>query len=191
MSYGWLQMHTRAKEEQRRHLGEVGGAVNVDAEDGGEEEGDDASSMRSSKSGGSKGKGRPRKAPKLPAKSGVQPSAAKPLPAKQAAAHVDAWVAIQAGAMPEWQKRAVAAEGEVLLLRGKLQEAEQRAQEAELRATAAEWEQDHLGRRSANPSRRRARRGNNRKSRRKGGGEGAGVGVGTKYLMAGSQAWKA
>ena len=30
--------------------------------------------------------------------------------------------------MPEWQKRAVAAEGEVLLLRGKLQEAEQRAQ---------------------------------------------------------------
>ena len=103
---GSMQMHTRAKEEQRRHLGEVGGAVNVDAEEGGEEEGDDASSMRSSRSGGSKGKGgRPRKAPKLPAKSGGQPSAAKPLPAKQAAAHVDAWVAAQAGAMPEWQKR--------------------------------------------------------------------------------------
>ena len=103
MSYGWLQMLTRAKEEQCRHLGEVGGAVNVDAEEGGEEEGDDASSMRSSKSGGSKGKvGRPSKAPKLPAKSGGQLSGAKPLPAKQAAAHVDAWVAAQAGAMPEW-----------------------------------------------------------------------------------------
>ena len=144
MSYGWLQMLTRAKEEQRRHLGEVGGAVNVDAEEGGEEEGGDATSMPSSKSGGLKGKGRPRKAPKLPAKSGGQPSAAKPLPAKQSAAHVDAWVAGQAGAMPEWQKRAVAAEGEVLLLRGKLQEAEQRAQEAERRATAAEQERDHL-----------------------------------------------
>ena len=34
MSYGWLQMHTRAKEEQRRHLGEMGGSVNVDAEEG-------------------------------------------------------------------------------------------------------------------------------------------------------------
>ena len=35
MSYGWLQMHTRAKEEQGWHLGEVGRAVNVDAEEGG------------------------------------------------------------------------------------------------------------------------------------------------------------
>ena len=43
----------------------------------GEQE-DDASSMRSSKSGGSK-VGRPRKAPKLSAKLGDQPSAAKPL----------------------------------------------------------------------------------------------------------------
>ena len=121
MSYAWLQMLTGAKEEQRRHLGEVRGVVNVDAEEGGEEEGDDASSMRSSKSGGSKGKvGRPRKVPKLPANSGGGPSAAKPLPAKQAAAHVDAWVAAYARAMPEWQKRGVAAEGEVLLLRGKL-----------------------------------------------------------------------
>ena len=94
MSYGWLQMHTRSQEEQRRHLGEVGGAVNGDAYEGGEEEGGDASSMRSSKSGGSKGKwGRPLKAPKLTANLGGQPSAAKPLPAKQAAAHVDAWVA--------------------------------------------------------------------------------------------------
>ena len=102
-------MLTRAKEEQRRHLGEVGGVVDVDAEEG-EGEGDDASSMRSSRSGGSRGKvGRPRKAPKLPAKSGGQPSAAKPPPA----AHVDAWVVAKAGAMPEWQKRAVAAEGEV------------------------------------------------------------------------------
>ena len=112
-------MLSRAKEEQRQHLGEV----DVDAEEG-KEEGDDASSMRSSRSGGSRGKvGRPRKAPKLPAKSGGQPSAAKPPPA----AHVDAWVAAHAGAMPGWQKRAVAAEGEVLLLRVKLQEAEQRA----------------------------------------------------------------
>ena len=71
--------------------------------------------------------GRPRKAPKLPAKSGGQPPPAKPLPAKQAAAQADAWVAAQAGAIPKWQKRAVAAEGEVPLLRGKLQEAEQRA----------------------------------------------------------------
>ena len=36
----------------------------------------------------------------------------------------------------------MAAEGEVLLLRGKLHEAEQRAQEAERRATAAERERD-------------------------------------------------
>ena len=39
MSYGWLQMHTRAKEEKPRHLGEVGGAVNVDAEEGGRKRG--------------------------------------------------------------------------------------------------------------------------------------------------------
>ena len=44
--------------------------------------------------------------------------------------------------MPEWQKRAVAAGGEVLLLRGKLQEAEQRAKEAQRQATAAERERD-------------------------------------------------
>ena len=68
MSYDWLQMFTRAKEEHRKQLGEVGGVVDVDAEEGGGEEGDNASSMRSSKSGGSRGKvGRPRKAPKLPA----------------------------------------------------------------------------------------------------------------------------
>ena len=116
MTYAWLQMQTRAKEEQRRQLGEVGGVVHVDAEEGGGE-GEDACSMRSSKSGGSKSKvGRPRKAPKLPAKSGGQPSAAKPLRAKQAAARVDAWVAAHAGAMPEWEKRAVPAQGEVLLL---------------------------------------------------------------------------
>ena len=136
MSYAWLQMLTRAKEEQPRHLGEVGGVVDVDAE-----EGEEVASMRSCRSGGCKGKvGRPRKAPKLPARSGGQPSAAQPPPA----AHVDTWVAAQAGAMPEWQKRAVATEGEVLLLRGKLQEAEQRAQEAERRATAAERERDVL-----------------------------------------------
>ena len=112
-------------------MGAVGGAENMDVEEGGEEEGDDASSMRSSKSGGAKGKGgRPRKAPKLPAKSGGQPSAAKPLPAKHTAAHVDAWVAVQARAMPVWQKRAVAAEGGLPLLRGKLQEAKQRGQGA-------------------------------------------------------------
>ena len=72
MSYAWLQMFTRAKEEHRKHLGEVGGVVEVDAEAGGEEGGGgDASSMRSSKSGGSRGKvGRPRKAPKLPVMSG-------------------------------------------------------------------------------------------------------------------------
>ena len=99
--------------------------MHVDAEEGGEEEGDDASSMRTSKSGRSKGKvGRPRKAPKFPAKSVGQPSVAKPLPAKQAAAHVDALAAAHAGAMPEWQKRVVvAAEGEVHLLQGQLQEA--------------------------------------------------------------------
>ena len=128
-----LQMFMRAKEEHRKPLGEGGGVVDVDAEEGGEEEGGDAFSMRSSKSGGSRGKvGRPRKAPKLPAKSGGQPVAAKPLLATQ----VDAWVAAQAGAMPQLQQRAVAAEGEVLHLRGKLQEAGQRAEEAEWRATA-------------------------------------------------------
>ena len=78
MSYAWLQMLSRAKEEQRRPLGEVGGVVDVDAEEG-EGEGDDASSVRSSGSGASRGKvGPPRKVPKLPAKSWGQPSAAKP-----------------------------------------------------------------------------------------------------------------
>ena len=137
--------------------------VDGDAEEGGEEEGDDASSMWISKSGGSRHKvGWPRKAPKLPAKSGGQPSVAKPLPATQ----VDAWVAAQAGAMPEWHKRAVAAEGEVLHLRGKPHEAEQRVQEAERRATAAEQrataaerDRDQSGRTPADPSRSRARRG--------------------------------
>ena len=52
--------------------------------------GDDASSMPSSKRGGSKGRGQPGKARKLPVQSGGQPSAAKPLPTKQAAPHVDA-----------------------------------------------------------------------------------------------------
>ena len=179
MSYGWLQSHTRAKEEPRRHLGEVGGAVNVDAEEAGGEEGGDASSMQSSKSGGSKGKGcRPRKAPKLSAKSGGQPSGAKPLPVKQAAAHADAAVAAQAGVMPEWQKRAVAAEGEVRLLRGKLQEEEQRAHGAERMAKAAELEHDNLPAQvhaqARKPKSRRARRGSSRKSRRKGGGGGGG-----------------
>ena len=71
MSYAWLQMFTRAKEEHRKRLGEVRGVVDVDAEEGGEEEGADASSMRSSKSSGSKVKVcRHHKAPKLPAKSG-------------------------------------------------------------------------------------------------------------------------
>ena len=77
MSHAWLQMLTRAKEEQRRHLGEVGGVVDVDADEG-EREGDDASSMRSSRSGGSRGKvGRPRKVPKLLAKSGGHARVAK------------------------------------------------------------------------------------------------------------------
>ena len=137
---------------------------------GGEEEGDDASSMRSSKSGGSKGKGRPNKAPKLPAKSGGQPLAAKPLPAKQAAAHVDAWVAAQVGAMPEWQKRALAAEGEVLLLRGKLQEAKQRAQEAERRATAAEREREHLRAQARKPKPKAGAQGQQQEEQTEGGG---------------------
>ena len=185
MSYGWLQVLTRAKEEQHRHLGEVGGVLNVDAEEGREEEGEDASSMRSSKSSGSKGKvGRPRKAPRLPAKLGGQPSAAKPLPAKQAAARVDAWVAAQAGAMPEWQKRAVAVEGEVLLPRGKLQEAEQRA-------TAAERERDLLQAQARKPKPKAGAQGQQQEEQTEGGVTGAGVGAGTKYLMAGSQAWKA
>ena len=142
MSYGWLQMQTRAKDEQRRHLGVVaeaararGEAVDVDAEDAGGEERDDGSSQRSSKSGRSKSPGRPRKGPKLAPK-----LAAKPPPAKQPPADVGAWVAAQAGAMPEWQKRAVA----VLLLREKVQEAKQRAQGAERRATGAELEREHL-----------------------------------------------
>ena len=53
-------------------------------------------------------------------------------------------MAAQAGAMPEWRKQAVAAEVEVLLLRGKLGDAERGAQEAERGATAAEQERDHL-----------------------------------------------
>ena len=97
MSYAWVQMPTRAKEEHRKHLEEVGRVVDMDAEERGKEEGDDASSMRSSKCGGSRGKvGRPRKAPKLYAKSASQPSAAKPVPATQ----LDSWVVAEAGAMP-------------------------------------------------------------------------------------------
>ena len=194
MSYAWLQMLTRAKEEQRRHLGKVGGVVQVDAEEG-EGEGDDASSMRSSRSGGSKGKvGGPRKAPKLPAKSGGQPSAAQPPPA----AHVDAWVATQAGAMHEWQKRAVPAEGEVLLLRGKLQEAgqrvqeaEQRAQEAEQRATATEREGDVLRAQARKPKPKPGQQ--QEVGRAEGGAEMAGGGGGERrgeVPHAGSQAWK-
>ena len=199
MSYTWLQMFMQAKEEQRKHLGEVGGVVDVDAEEGGEEEGDNASSTRSSKSGGSRGKvGRPRKAPKLPAKSGGQPLAAEPLPAKQATARVDPWVAAQAGAMPEWQKRAETAEAEVLLLQGKLQEAEQRAQEAERRATAAERrataaerDRDLLRAQARKSKLKVGAQGRQQEEQTEGGGTGAGVGAGTKYLMAGSQAWKA
>ena len=178
MSYAWFQMHTHAKEDHRRHLGEVGGVVDVDAEEGGEEEGDDGCSMRSSRSGGSRSRvGRPRKAPKLAAKPGGQPLAPKPLPAKQAAAQVDSWVPAQAGAMPEWQKRAVAAEGEVLLLQGKLQEAEQRAQEAERRATAAERGQDLLRVQARKPKPKARAQGSRTKSRRKGGGRGRGWGA--------------
>ena len=187
LSYAWLQMLTRAKEEQRRHFGEVGGVVDVDAEEG-EGEGDNASSMQSSRSGGSRGKvGRPRKAPKLPAKSGGQPSAAKP----PLAAHVDAWVAVHAGAMPKWQKRAVLSEGEVLVLRGKLQEAEQRAQEAQRRATAAERDWDVLQAQARKPKPKpRQQQG---VVRAEGGGgqrRGGGVSDGVTYLMAGNQAWK-
>ena len=166
MSYAWLQMFTRAKEEHRKHLGEVGGVVDVDAEEGGEEEGDDASSMRSSKSGGSRVKvGRPRKAPKLPAKSGGQPSAAKPPPAAQ----VDAWVAAQARAMPEWQKRAVAVEGEVLHLRGKLRRqssGRRRRSGGQRRRSSGQRRRTGTGtisgRGPANPSRSRSRKGSSR-----------------------------
>ena len=137
---------------------------------GGEEEGDDASSMRSSKSGGSKGKGRTCKAPNLTAKLGGQPSAAKPLPAKQAAAHVDARLPARAGAMPEWQKRALAAEGEGLLLRGKLQEAKQRAQAAERQATAAKRERDHLRAHAGKPKPKAGAQGRQEEEETQGGG---------------------
>ena len=179
-------MLTRAKEEQHRHLREVGGLVDVDAEEG-EREGDDASSTRRSRSGGSRRKvGRPRKAPKLPAKSRGQPSAAKPPPA----AHVDALVAAQAGAMPEWQKRAVAAEGEVLLLRGKLQEAEH-PQKAERWATAAERERDVLRAQARKPKPKPGQQQELGGAEGGGGGSGGGgVSDGVKYLMARSQAWK-
>ena len=127
MSYAWLQMFTRAKEGQRKHLGVVGGVVEVDAEEGGGGRGTmppPCGAPRAARQGARwAGPARPQTSLQI----GGQPSGAKPLPATQAAAHVDAWVAAQAGAMPEWQKRAVAAEGEVLLLRGKLQEVEQRA----------------------------------------------------------------
>ena len=164
--------------------------------EGGEGEGDNGSSMRSSRIGGARSRvGRPRKAPKLAAKPGGQPLAAKPLPAKQAAAQVDAWVAAPAGAMPEWQKPVVAADGEVFLLRGKLQEADSGRRR---RSGGQRWRSGtgtSSGCRPANPSRRRARTGNSTKRRRKGGGQGrgggGGGGGGTRYLMAGSQAWKA
>ena len=78
MSYAWLQMLTRAKEEQRRHLGEVGGVVDVDAEEG-EGEGDDASSVRSSRSGRSRGKvGRTARPPNCPASRGASPRLQSP-----------------------------------------------------------------------------------------------------------------
>ena len=183
MSYAWLEMLTRAKKEQRRHLGEVGGVVDVDAEEGGR-----CLLHAELQERRVRGQvGRPRKAPKLPAKTGGQPSPAKPPPA----AHVDTWVAAHAGAMPQWQKRAVAAEGEVLLLRGKLQEAQQRAQAAERRATVAEQERDVLRAQARKPKPKPG------KQQEVGGADGGGaaaggggVSDGVKYLMAGSQAWK-
>ena len=133
---------------------------------GGEEEGDDASSMRSSKSGGSRGKvGRPRKAPNLPAQSVGQPVAAKPVLATQ----VDAWVAAQAEAMPEWQKRALAAEGKFSTREGR----SRRQGSGRRRRSGGQWRRSSgqrrrsgtgtiSGRMPANPSRRRARRGSSR-----------------------------
>ena len=132
MSYAWLQIHTRAKEQQPTHLGEVGVVVDVDAGGGGTGTmPPPCGAPRVALQGQG---GPPPQAPKLPANSGGEPSAAKPLPAKQAAAQMGAWVAARAGAMPEWQTQAVAVEGEVLLLRGKHPKVEQRAQEADRQA---------------------------------------------------------
>ena len=73
MSYARLQMLTRAKEEQRRHWGEVGGVVDVDAEEG-EGEGDDASSMRAPEAGGPRGRwAGPARPPNCPPSSGASP----------------------------------------------------------------------------------------------------------------------
>ena len=164
MSYAWLQTLTRASEEQRQHLGEVWGVVDVHAEEG-EGEGDDASSMRSFRSGGSKGKvGRPRKAPKLLPSQGASPRLHRPRRQRMC---TDAWVAAEAGAMPEWQKRAVAAEGEVLLLQGSTR----RRSSGRGRRSGGQRQRSGsgtcCGRRPANPS---PSRGSSRRWGKRGGG---------------------
>ena len=114
MDHAWLLMCSHAQVETRLHSGELG-AVQVE----GDADNVDACSGITGSSKGSKGKevGQPRKAqktgPTLPSVPVVPP-----------AAQVADWLH-QQQAQPQWQQRPVVAEGEVLQLKGKLQDSQQ------------------------------------------------------------------
>ena len=122
-------MLTQAKEEQRRHLGEVGGVVGVDAEEG-------------------RGGGRCLLHAELqerrvqgqggPAPQGPQTASQVGGPALGCKAPAGSARGRVGGGAGKGHARVAKAGG------GKLQEAEQRAQEAERQATAAEREWDLL-----------------------------------------------
>ena len=132
MDHAWLLTRSHAQAETHVHSGELG-AVQVEGDD----DNDDARSGINGCSKGSKGRvvGRPRKSQKttLPSVLAVPP-----------AAQVADWQQ-QQQAQPQWQQRAVVAEGEVVQPRGKLQEARDTAKAAEaemdqLRARVKELE---------------------------------------------------
>ena len=102
-------------------LGGVGGG-GVWGGSGDDNGGDDDACSRSR---GSKCQvvGRPRKAQRTP-----PPTPLPTVPAITPSAQVADWLQQQQQAQPQWQQRAVAAEGEVLHLWGKLQDAQQEAQ---------------------------------------------------------------
>ena len=83
-----------------------------------------------------KGVGRPHKAQRT-----GSPTPLPTVPFASPSSQVADWLQLQQ-AQPQWQQRAVAAEGEVLQLQGKLQDAQQEAQQAQDAAQAAEKERD-------------------------------------------------
>ena len=189
MRYCWLQMHTQAKEEQRRRLGQVGGSPNLDAEEGGEGGAGRCLLHVELQERRAQGQG--------PAPQGPQTSRQVGWPALGCKAPAGKAGRRSCGRLGcgATGGHARVAEAGTSGGRGGSPPAGQALGGRAASTGGGQWRQSGSGtipgRRPANPSRRRARRDSGRKSRRKGGGEGAGVGVDTKYFMAGSQAWKA